>query len=62
MSAMTIHTPPALRTVMPPERLPLLEWQRIYKVGTRCDQTDTRWQDFDLQRRVKLKPSSPTNK
>lgn len=59
MSAMTIHTPPALRTVMPPERLPLLEWQRIYKVGTRCDQTDTRWQDFDMERRKAKQTKRP---
>lgn len=45
---MTIRTQ---STVYPPERPPLLEWQRLYKVGIRCDQTDPRWQEFNLDRR-----------
>ena len=45
---MTLRT---ATTVHPPDRPSLAEWQRQYRVGTRCDQTDTRWQDFDLDRR-----------
>jgi hypothetical protein len=45
-----------LRTVHPPERIPLDQWQREYRVGSRCDPTDLRWQDFDLDRRLAATP------